>query len=321
MPTWIDTHCHLDAPEFAPDVDAVRAAARAVGVQHLVIPAVQLAHCGAVQALAQRYGDSYALGIHPLYTGRAGDGDVAALGQFLQRVRHDPHLVAIGEIGLDYFVPGLDAARQEQFYRAQLQLARRCDLPVILHVRRSADRLLKGLREVPVQGGIAHAFNGSLQQARAFVALGFKLGFGGALTFERALQLRRLATELPPEALVLETDAPDMPPHWLYRTAFDRAAGTPQSRNSPAELPRIAHVLADLRGTTPTALAEQTTANALQALARLQLRAGAALLFDPSVQTRAAPRRRSGRDFNASALGWLGAAVGLHQQPNIALEQ
>jgi TatD DNase family protein len=274
MPTWIDTHCHLDAPEFAPDVDAVRAAARAVGVQHLVIPAVQLAHCGAVQALAQRYGDSYALGIHPLYTGRAGDGDVAALGQFLQCVRHDPHLVAIGEIGLDYFVPGLDAARQEQFYRAQLQLARRCDLPVILHVRRSADRLLKGLREVPVQGGIAHAFNGSLQQARAFVALGFKLGFGGALTFERALQLRRLATELPPEALVLETDAPDMPPHWLYRTAFDRAAGTPQSRNSPAELPRIAHVLADLRGTTPTALAEQTTANALQALARLQLRAG-----------------------------------------------
>lgn len=274
MHTWIDTHCHLDAPEFAPDVDAVRAQARTAGVQHLVIPAVQLAHCGAVQALAQRYGDSYALGIHPLYTGRAGDGDVAALGQFLQRVRHDPHLVAVGEIGLDYFVPGLDAARQEQFYRAQLQLARRCDLPVILHVRRSADRLLKGLREVPVQGGIAHAFNGSLQQARAFVALGFKLGFGGVLTFERALQLRRLATELPPEALVLETDAPDMPPHWLYRTAFDRAAGTPQSRNSPAELPRIAHVLADLRGTTPAVLAEQTTANALQALARLQLRAG-----------------------------------------------
>ena len=270
MPTWIDTHCHLDAPEFAHDVDAVRAAARAVGVQHLVIPAVELAHCGAVQALAQRHGDSYALGIHPLYTGRAGDGDVAALGQVLETHIHDPHLVAIGEMGLDFFVKGLDAARQEQFYRAQLQLARRFDLPVLLHVRRSADRLLKGLREVPVQGGIAHAFNGSLQQAKAFIALGFKLGFGGALTYERALQLRRLATELPPESLVLETDAPDMPPHWIYKTAADRAAGQPQGRNSPAELPRIAQVLADLRGVTLAALAEQTTANALQALARLQ---------------------------------------------------
>ena len=227
-----------------------------------------------MQALAQRHGDSYALGIHPLYTGRAGDGDVAALGKIVERVRHDPHLVAVGEIGLDYFVPGLDAARQEQFYRAQLQLARRFDLPVLLHVRRSADRLLKGLREVPVPGGIAHAFNGSLQQARAFVALGFKLGFGGALTFERALQLRRLAVELPPEALVLETDAPDMPPHWLYRTAAERAAGTLQGRNSPAQLPRIAQVLADLRGVSWAALAEQTTANALQALARLQGRVG-----------------------------------------------
>ena len=155
-----------------------------------------------------------------------------------------------------------------------LQLARRFDLPVLLHVRRSADRLLKGLREVPVPGGIAHAFNGSLQQARAFVALGFKLGFGGALTFERALQLRRLAVELPPEALVLETDAPDMPPHWLYRTAAERAAGTLQGRNSPAQLPRIAQVLADLRGVSLAALAEQTTANALQALARLQGRVG-----------------------------------------------
>ena len=270
MPTWIDTHCHLDAAEFAPDVDAVRTEARAQGVQHLVIPAVELAHCGAVQALAQRHGDSYALGIHPLYTGGAGDGDVAAMGQVLEAHIHDPQLVAVGEIGLDYFVPGLDAARQEQFYRAQLQLARRFDLPVILHVRRSADRLLKGLREVPVQGGIAHAFNGSLQQAQAFIALGFKLGFGGALTYERALQLRRLATGLPPESLVLETDAPDMPPQWIYKTAADRAAGQPQGRNSPAELPRIAQVLADLRGVTLAALAEQTTANALQALARLQ---------------------------------------------------
>ena len=137
---------------------------------------------------------------------------------------------------------------------------------MILHVRRSADRLLKGLREVPVRGGIAHAFNGSLQQAQAFIALGFKLGFGGALTYERALQLRRLALELPLNALVLETDAPDMPPHWLYRTAQERAQGLPQGRNAPAELPRIAAVLAGLRGISLDLLAEQTSRNALQAL-------------------------------------------------------
>ena len=270
MPLWIDTHCHLDAPEFAHDVDTVRAQARAAGVQHLVLPAVQVAHADAVRALAHRYGDSYALGIHPLYTPQADDDAVEQLAHILEQYRNDPHLVAVGEIGLDFFVPGLDAERQAYFYRQQLQLARRFDLPVILHVRRSADHLLKGLRELPVQGGIAHAFNGSLQQARAFIALGFKLGFGGALTYERALQLRRLATELPLEALVLETDAPDMPPHWLYRTAAERAAGAAQGRNTPAELPRIAQVLADLRGVPLADLARQTHANALQALPRLQ---------------------------------------------------
>ena len=275
MPIWIDTHCHLDALEFAPDRDAVRAQARTQGVQHLVIPAVELAHAEAVRQLAHRYGDSYALGIHPLYTPQADDGDVAALGRLLEQYRSDPHLVAVGEIGLDYFVQGLDAARQEQFYRAQLQLARRFDLPVILHVRRSADRLLKGLREVPVQGGIAHAFNGSLQQAQAFIALGFKLGFGGALTYERALQLRRLALELPLEALVLETDAPDMPPHWLYRTAQERAQGQPQGRNVPAELPRIAAVLAGLRQLPLDTLAQAHCANTGAALPRL----AAALAF------------------------------------------
>ena len=274
MPTWIDTHCHLDAPEFAPDVDAVRTQARAAGVQHIVIPAVQVAHADAVRSLAHRHGDSYALGIHPLYTPQAADGDVEKLAQWLEHHRDDPHLVAIGEIGLDFFVPGLDAERQTRFYRQQLQLARHFNLPVILHVRRSADALLKALRELPVQGGIAHAFNGSLQQAQAFIALGFKLGFGGALTYERALQLRRLATELPIEALVLETDAPDMPPHWIYRTAAERAAGQSQGRNAPAELPRIAQVLAGLRGMPLEALAQHTRANALQALPRLEGRAG-----------------------------------------------
>ena len=181
----------------------------------------------------------------------------------------DPHLVAVGEIGLDYFVPGLDAAHQERLFAAQLKLAQRFDLPVLLHVRRSADRVLKGVRAVPGLTGIAHAFNGSLQQAEAFIKLGFKLGFGGGMTHERALQLRRLARDLPLESIVLETDSPDIAPHWLYKTAAERADGSPQGRNTPAELPRIAQVLADLRGVSLEKLACQTTANALQAMPRL----------------------------------------------------
>ena len=270
MPHWIDTHCHLDAPEFDTDRDAVRQQAAGLGVAHCVIPAVEAANFGAVRALAHAYGESYALGIHPLCTGRAAESDLRLLDEALQAARADPRLVAVGEIGLDFFVPGLDAARQELFYREQLLLARRHGLPVILHVRRSADRLLKHLRDLPVTG-IAHAFNGSMQQAMAFVDLGFKLGFGGAVTFERALQLRRLATELPLSALVLETDSPDIPPHWLYRTAADRAAGRPQGRNEPGELPRIAEVVAGLRGISVEALALATTANAVAALPGLAI--------------------------------------------------
>ena len=267
---WIDTHAHLDAPELAHDVDAVREQARAQGVVHCVLPAVERSNWDSVRLLAHRHGDSYALGIHPLYTGRAQDEDLELLAHTLQQHRADPRLVAVGEIGLDYFVPGLDAERQQRFYRAQLALARRFDMPVILHVRRSADQLLKALRQVQVRGGIAHAFNGSLQQAQAFVALGFKLGFGGAVTYDRALQLRRLATELPLGSLVMETDSPDIPPHWLYTTAAERAQGQPQGRNTPAELPRIAQVVADLRGMAVADLAQVTTANACAALPGLQ---------------------------------------------------
>ena len=187
----------------------------------------------------------------------------------------DPRLVAVGEIGLDLFVPELcaePAARAPAtFFLAQLKLARQYDLPVILHTRRSVDQVLKGLRSVARTDwhGIAHAFNGSAQQAQSFIDLGFKLGFGGAVTYERALQLRRLAASLPLDAIVLETDAPDMPPHWLYKTAEQRDAGEPQGVNSPAELPRIAAVLAELRGLSVAELAAATTRNALAALPKL----------------------------------------------------
>ena len=272
MDVWIDTHCHLD--EFADHggaalADAERARAAQAGVAHCVLPAVELGNLQAVRDLAHRHGDSYALGIHPLFTPVAGDEDLPALARALEQYQDDPRLVAVGEIGLDLFVPHLDRRRQQHFYRAQLQLARRFDLPVILHVRRSADQLLKALRELPVRGGIAHAFNGSLQQAQAFIDLGFKLGFGGAVTFDRALQLRRLATELPLDALVVETDAPDIPPHWLYVTAAERATGRPPARNTPAQLPRIGAVVAQLRGISSTELAHATRANACAALPRL----------------------------------------------------
>ena len=268
MGLWIDTHVHLDALEFAEDRDAVRRRAAAAGVAHCVLPAVAVSNFDAVRALAHAHGDSYALGIHPLCTGAARDEDLVLLDRALEQHRGDPRLVAVGEIGLDYFVPGLDAARQERFYAAQLALAQRHGLPVLLHVRRSADQLLKHLRRIPVQG-IAHAFNGSARQAAEFLRLGFKLGFGGTVTFERALQIRRLARELPLEAIVMETDAPDIPPHWLYRTAQQREDGAGQARNEPGELPAIAAALAELRGITPEELAQATTRNACAALPKL----------------------------------------------------
>ena len=266
---WMDTHCHLDAPEFDADRDAVVERARAVQVSMLVLPAVEAAHFERVRALAHRHRLAYALGIHPLYTDRAADTDLELLAQALKTHADDPRLVAVGEIGLDHFVPGLDRQRQQAFYLAQLKLARQAGLPVLLHVRRSADALLAGLRRLPVSGGIAHAFNGSQVQAEEFARRGFKLGFGGALTHERALQIRRLAVGLPDNALVLETDAPDIPPQWLYRTAQQRTAGLAHGRNEPMELPRIAQVLAGLRGCSLEVLAEQTTANACAALPRL----------------------------------------------------
>jgi TatD DNase family protein len=168
--------------------------------------------------------------------------------------------VAIGEIGLDLFVDGLDFATQEYFYIEQLKIARDFDLPVLLHCRRANDPILKHLRRIRVRGGIAHAFSGSRQQADEFLKLGFKLGFGGAFTWERATRLRALAAELPLDAYVLETDSPDIPPGWLGK-----------GRNEPAELPRIAEALAGLRNIPVEEVARQTSENARAVLSGLSL--------------------------------------------------
>jgi len=273
---WIDSHCHLDAAEFEADRDAVVQRARAAGVGMLVLPAVAVAGFDPLIELAHRHGLAYALGIHPLCVERADDGDLERLAEALQRRRDDPRLVAVGEIGLDHFVPGLDRARQERFYVAQLKLARAHGLPVILHVRRSADGLMKQLRRIDVPGGIAHAFNGSDAQAAAFVQRGFRLGFGGAMSFDRALRIRHLAAAVPDEVPVLETDAPDIPPQWLYVRADERDQ-RPPSRNEPAELPRIARTLAALRGWSLEETADRSSANVVAALPRL-----AALLAVPT---------------------------------------
>jgi TatD DNase family protein len=249
---WIDTHCHLDAGEFAADRAAVLAEAQAAGVDRIVIPAVEVGNFAPVRALVlQNPGLAAAYGIHPLFTPRAGESDLAELRVWLR----DERPLAVGEIGLDGFVPGLDMARQEWFFVEQLKLARDFDLPVLLHLRRAQDLVLKHLRRVfgtsGGRAGIAHAFNGSRQQADEFLKLGFKLGFGGSVTYDGSTRIRKLAAELPPEAIVLETDAPDIPPAWIDR-----------QRNSPAELPRIGEVVANLRGATTVAVAAFTSDNA-----------------------------------------------------------
>ena len=253
----IDTHCHLDAAEFAADRDAVVAASRAAGVSALVIPAVETANFRAVRDCCQRYPQCYpAYGLHPLYLERAGDADLATLRRWLNDESSGATPpVAVGEIGLDFYAPGFDAASQESFFVEQLKIARDFDLPVLLHVRRAVDQVLKCLRRVGVRRGIAHAFNGSRQQADEFIRLGFKLGFGGAMTFPGATRIRALASSLPLDAIVLETDAPDIPPCWL-------AGG----RNTPVELPRIADTLAELRAMPSAPLCAATTANALTLL-------------------------------------------------------
>lgn len=252
---FVDTHCHLDAAEFAADRDAVVAAAREEGVAQIVVPAIGRENFAVVADLDSRYpGCRHALGIHPMYVDRAQEGDIAELDARLARGQ----AIAVGEIGLDFFVDGFDAERQAWFFAEQLKLAQQYGLPVLLHIRRAQDAVLKQLRRIAVPGGIAHAFNGSRQQADAFIGLGFKLGFGGALTYPRALRIRDHAASLPLDAIVLETDGPDMPPSF-----------TPRSRNDPANLPRIAAELARLRALPLDDLALATTANAMNVLPRL----------------------------------------------------
>lgn len=248
----IDTHCHLDAAEFDADRPGILAAARAAGVGGFLVPAVGATDFDAVAALSRANPDCrHAFGIHPMYVGQAGPDDLDRLRGRLA----EGSAVAVGEIGLDGFVPDGDLPLQMRYFEAQLRLARDFDLPVVLHIRRAQDEILKFLRRIPVPGGIAHAFNGSRQQADAFIKLGFRLGFGGAMTYPGSRRIRELAATLPLESIVLETDAPDIPPAWCGG-----------GRNDPANLARFAMVLAELRGMSVEEVIAATGASAVAAI-------------------------------------------------------
>ncbi len=257
----IDTHCHLDAAAFDADRDAVAGQAMQKGICGIVIPAVARDNFDNVIALCARHENcAYALGIHPMYVDASRLEDLEILEQYVRD--NDP--VAIGEIGLYYFLTTprdnpVNIERQQTFYVEQLKIARHYQLPVILHVRNSIDEILKQLRKYKLTGGIAHAFNGSFQQAQQFMDLGFKLGFGGAMTYSRALKIRELAAKLPLEAIVLETDAPDIPPEWVGKGG----------RNSPLELPKIAQILAELKQLNVSQVVDITSANALKVLPKI----------------------------------------------------
>ena len=245
----IDTHCHIDVAEFDADRDQVLARARAAGVCAQVVPAVDQAGWDGLLALCRRERDLLpALGLHPVYLERHRPEHLDEL----QRRLAEERPLAVGEIGLDYFVAGLDRAAQQALFEAQLRLAAAAGLPVLLHVRKAHDPVLATLRRLRFPcGGIAHAFSGSRQQADQYLDLGFRLGFGGSVTYDRALRIRALARELPLTAIVLETDAPDIV------TAAHRG-----ERNSPEYLPEVLAVLAELRDEDAATIAARTSANA-----------------------------------------------------------
>jgi TatD DNase family protein len=261
----LDTHCHLDADEFGLDHDSVIHRAAQAGVNGVLLPAVRAKDYLSVKSLTHHAAQlmpasCYTLGIHPIFTPEAKESDLDILRRAVIEALDDPRFVGIGEIGLDYFLPDLDANHQSFFFEKQLDLAEEFNLPVILHVRRSQDAILKALRPRKIIGGIAHAFNGSFQQAEQFIKLNFVMGFGGAMTFPRALQIRRLAKELPFESLVIETDAPDIPPSWLAQQVF--------RRNEPAELVEISSVLAEIRSASISQTQSICANNALRVIPR-----------------------------------------------------
>lgn len=257
----IDTHCYLDASAFDTDREQVIKESVAHNVQMMVLPTVLPKNYVDVIILSQQHAQcSYALGLHPMFIDQVTPKSIQDLNYLVEKtLQVENKLVAIGEIGLDFYDTKDNIETQTYFFTEQLKIAKTHDLPVILHVRDAIDEVLKHLRHIKVRGGIAHAFNGSMQQAEEFIKLGFKLGFGGAMTYPRALKLRELAEKLPLESIVLETNAPDMPPAWLKS----------EERNSPKELLKIAEEIALLRRIPVSQIIEITSKNSTEVLPKL----------------------------------------------------
>lgn len=251
----IDTHTHLDFPDFDTDRAELLRRSRERGVERLVVLGVQQANWQRVWALAQQESCVYAaFGLHPAYLDEHRPEHLNDLRHWLSRHAGQPKLCALGEFGLDYFLEHLNRERQQQLFEAQLQLAIEFELPALLHVRRAHAVTIATLKRLrPQRGGIIHAFAGSVEEAREYLKLGFKLGLGGAPTWPQALRLRKVVAQLPLEAIVLETDSPDMAP-----------AMHPNQRNSPEYLAEICRALAELRGISAEELASASSRNATE---------------------------------------------------------
>lgn len=244
----VDTHCHLDVDAFDADRDAVVRRAREAGVREQIVPAIEAGTWPALRAVCAAHdGLHAAYGLHPLMLDRHDDAHLEHLVDWIERERP----VAVGECGLDFFVHGLDAERQRRLFRAQLAIARRFDLPVIVHARRAVEEVMLTLRDHDGLRGVIHSYAGSPEQARQLWEMGFHIGLGGPVTYPRARRLRRLVAGIPLEQLLLETDAPDQPD-------VDHRG----QRNEPARLPRVLEEIARLRGESPGDVAAATTHNA-----------------------------------------------------------
>ena len=251
----IDTHTHLDFPDFDTDRGELLARCRARGVERLVVLGVYQANWQRLWDLVQGDAGLYAaFGLHPVYLDSHAPAHLGELRDWLQRLAGHPQLCAVGEFGLDYFLEQLDRERQQALFEAQLRLALEFELPALLHVRRAHAVTIATLKRLkPRRGGIIHAFSGSYEEAREYLKLGFKLGLGGAPTWPQALRLRKVISQLPLEAIVLETDSPDMAP-----------AMHPKQRNSPEYLPDICANLAQLLAISPEQLASASSRNAAE---------------------------------------------------------
>jgi TatD DNase family protein len=248
----VDTHTHLDCEEFDADRQEMLSRARLAGVRRMLVMGITREHWGRLwQLVASEPGLYAALGLHPVYLDQHRPDHLAQLHALLTEHRADPRLCAIGEIGLDYFVTELDRGQQRHYLEAQLELAREFELPVLLHVRRAHADMISTLKRFRLpRAGIVHAFAGSIEEAREYIRLGFRLGLGGAPTWPQATRLHRVVAALPAEAIVLETDAPDMAPSFhAYQ------------RNSPELLPGICEHIAAIRGESTETLARRALHN------------------------------------------------------------